>query len=69
MIYFPLDSVIGTRIKIESSTGIFPSGGCQLLGTQWVKKCSTKFPLYLNQIYLKANDAKLGVLGSDTLVK
>lgn len=69
MIYFPLDSVTGTRIKIENSTGIVSICGCQLLGYRAAQEGLGQLSLYLNQTYFKVNDAKLCILCSDILIQ
>lgn len=67
MIYFPLDSVTGTRIKIENSTGLFPSVGASCLVHRHQEGLS-QFSLHLNQMDFKANDAKHRILCSDSLI-
>lgn len=55
MIYFSLEGVTGTRIKIENSSGTFPSVGVSCLYI--VLRRSE--PLLLNQMCFKINDAEL----------
>lgn len=53
MIYFSLDSVIGTQIKIENSTGIFPSVGVSCSVYSHNKKALDSSPITWTKCILK----------------
>lgn len=67
MINIPLDSVVGTRIKIENSIGVFLSMGVNCLVHSYQEGLK-QFSLHLNYMYFKVNDSKHCILCSDTLM-